>query len=409
MAKATLYLDMRAVKDGRPGPIKIRVTHQSKTILLPTSLSVLPQQWMDGVIINHPRAKQWNNLLKLRMLDITSELARLDIDGKLSAISMADLKKRLTLICGMSTSEDESPADLFMPIFCEKRESLANKGSKSIYNQTESRLRAFDPYIEERTFAEMDESWLRRFEGFMALSAPKKNARNIHLRNIRSVFNYAINIKSLTIPYPFRTFKIQAEVTASRALTIEQLRLLKDYTITEPHLEKYRDIFMLMIYLRGINAADLFQAKHSDIVNGRLEYYRKKTGTFYSVKIEPEALNILNKYRGVNFLLDVCDTWSNPTDYLRKMDKGLKKIGPMQRVGLGGKKIYTPLLPQLSSYYARHTFASLAAQLHIPIEITSESLGHKIGSPTTAIYVHYLREQVDDATRKIIDFITKGA
>ena len=83
-----------------------------------------------------------------------------------------------------------------------------------------------------------------------------------------------------------------------------------------------------------------FRPQKAQVVNGRLEYYRKKTGTFYSVKIEPEAQAIIDKYAGENYLLDVCDTWSNPTDYLRRMDKGLKKIGPMERKGQGGKKSY---------------------------------------------------------------------
>jgi integrase len=239
----------------------------------------------------------------------------------------------------------------------------------------------------------------------MALTAPKKNARNIHHRNIRRIFNYAINEKSLNITYPFRAFKITPEATASRFLTIDQVKQLRSYAIDEPHLAKYRDIFMLMIYLRGINGADLFSATKTQVVNGRLEYYRKKTGTFYSVKIEPEAQAIIDQYAGENFLLDVCDTWSNPTDYLRRMDKGLKKIGPMERKGQGGKKSYKGILPDLSSNWARHTYASLGAALKLPINIVSEGMGHKIGSPTTAIYVHYIRQQVDEATRKIIDYI----
>jgi integrase len=160
-----------------------------------------------------------------------------------------------------------------------------------------------------------------------------------------------------------------------------------------------------MAYLRGINGADLFSAKKSDVINGRLEYIRKKTGVFYSVKIEPEAQAIINKYAGKNYLLDVCDAWSNPTDYIRRMDKGLKKIGPMERKGRGGKKTYKGILPDLSSNWARHTYASIAAALQLPINVVSEGMGHKIGSPTTAIYIHYMRQQVDEATRKIIDYI----
>ena len=404
MAKASLYLDLRAVEDGSAGPLKIRVYHKGKTFFLPTTITLTSQQWMDGIIINHPRAKQWNNFLKLKMLDITSEMIRLDVDGKLSSMTSAELKKRLQLLCG-AVEDDETPADLFWPVFCEYVETQKNSGTKTVYQQTASRLRAFDLNIEKRHFNEIDKAWLEKFDEFMALTAPKRNARNIHLRNVRTVFNYAINVKELGISYPFRSFKIVAETTASRALTIEQIRLLRSYPTEEPHLAKYRDIFMLMTYLRGINAADLFTALKTDVINGRLEYKRKKTGTFYSIMIEPEAQAIIDKYSGDKYLLDICETWSNPTDYLRKMDKGLKKIGPMERKGKGGKKIYKGILPDLSSNWARHTYASLAAALKLPINIVSEGMGHKIGSPTTAIYVHYLRQQVDDATRKIIDYI----
>lgn len=404
MAKASLYLDLRAVPSGSPGPLKIRVYHKGKAFMLPTSIMLEPQQWMDGTIINHQRAKKWNDFLKLRMLDITSELIKLDVEGKLSTLSASDLKKRLMLLCG-AVEEDDKPADLFWPIFQEYKQSIKTAGTKTIYSQTESRLLAYDHNIEQRKFNDIDKGWLEKFDEFMSLTAPKRNARNIHLRNIRTVFNYAINAKELDINYPFRAFKIVAEATPSRALTIDQIRLLRNYPISEPHLAKYRDIFMLMTYLRGINAADLFTATKADVINGRLEYKRKKTGTFYSVKIEPEAQAIIDKYAGKDYLLDICDSWRNPTDYLRKMDKGLKKIGTLERSGKGGKKTYTAILPQLSSYYSRHTFASLAVELHISIELVSESLGHKIGSPTTAIYVHYLRQQVDDATRQVIDYI----
>ena len=407
MAKATLYLDLRNVSDGSPGSLKIRVYHNKKTFFLPTSISLTPQQWMEGkpygTIVNHLRAKQWNNFLKLRMMDISSELLKLDVEGKLKAMPIEELKKRLQLLCG--SIEEEKPADTFWPILQEYIEMQKNSGTKSVYKQTEARLLAFDQHIELRKFEDMDIAWLQRFDDFMSLTAPKKNARNIHLRNIRRIFNYAIKIKGLSIPYPFQTMKIKAEATANHALLVEQLRLLRSYPIEEPHLAKYRDIFMLMCYLRGINGTDLFTALKANVVNGRLEYVRRKTGVFYSVKIEPEAKAIIDKYPGETYLLDVCESYSNPTDYLRKMDKGLKKIGPMERKGRGGKKSYKGLFPSLSSNWARHTFTSLAASLNTPIELASESLGHKIGSPTTNIYIHYIRKQVDDVTRKIIDHI----
>lgn len=121
----------------------------------------------------------------------------------------------------------------------------------------------------------------------MASQGMKVNAYAIHLRNVRTVFNYALD-EGYTSMYPFRKFSIGKEETRKRSLTVGQLRTLRDYPCEEWQ-EKYRDIFMLMFYLIGINAVDLLNARNSDVVNGRLEYKRAKTGKLYSILIEPEA------------------------------------------------------------------------------------------------------------------------
>lgn len=101
----------------------------------------------------------------------------------------------------------------------------------------------------------MDRKWLSNFESWMAESGMKVNAYSIHLRNIRAVFNYAID-EEITTLYPFRKYKIKKEETRKRALSVEQLRLLRDYPCEEFE-KKYRDIFMLIVYLVGINIGDL--------------------------------------------------------------------------------------------------------------------------------------------------------
>ena len=63
---------------------------------------------------------------------------------------------------------------------------------------------------------------------------------------------------------------------------------------------------MLMFYLIGINAIDLFNLKQ--IVDGRIEYKREKTGKLYSIKVEPEAMEIINRYKGNKFLLNTLET-----------------------------------------------------------------------------------------------------
>ena len=247
----------------------------------------------------------------------------------------------------------------------------------------------------------MDLDWLRRFEKWMKDSGMKINAYALHLRNIRAVFNYAID-EEITTMYPFRKFKIKKEETAKRCLTPEQVALLRDYDCEE-HQKRYRDIFMLMLYLVGINAVDLFNLKQ--LVNGKVEYNRAKTGKLYSIKVEPEAMEIIERYKGENWLLNILDTYSNYQDFLHRMDIGLKQIGPVTRKGLGGKKEREPLFPDISSYWSRHTWATIAAGLDVPKETISAALGHEIGSDVTSIYIKFDQRKIDEANRRVIDYL----
>ena len=201
-----------------------------------------------------------------------------------------------------------------------------------------------------------------------------------------------------------RKFKIKKEETRKRSLSVEQLRLLMEYDCEE-YQRRYRDMFVLMFYLIGINAVDLFLAKPDSVVNGRLEYKRAKTGKLYSVKIEPEAMEIIDRYRGNQYLLNIMDEYKDYKNFLHRMGIALKEIGEMKRVGRGGKKVRTPVFPEISSYWSRHTWATIAAELDVPKETISEALGHSIGSEVTSIYIKFDRKKVDEANRKVIDYV----
>lgn len=407
MAKVSLYLDMRAVKQGQPGPLKIKYYHRGKTIMLPTTVKLLPDQWTGRKIVNHPRAKQWNSFLDLRFADISSEILELEVTGKLGAMSPAELKKRLMDSIGHNTEKENENA--FLPVFTEYVNRMDNPGTISIWNNTLNRIKAFcsdSGYdLNTMTFDRMTPEWMKEFDDFMAKTAPKPNARAINHRNIRTVFNYARKRKGMAIPYPYDIFKIRHQETRHQDLTIEETRTLKNYPLDEEHIAKSRDIFMLMIYLRGINAADLFSAKKEQIIGGRLEYYRCKTGAFTSVKIEPEAWDIINRYSGQEYVLDIAERWSDTKNYLRKMDKYLKKVGPV-KIGKKGKKTYDGVFSRLASNGARHTWASLTFELGYSMDTASEGLTHKHGHRTTNIYVNKrYQKNVDKANRDVIDYI----
>lgn len=401
MATANFYIDTRRMKDNGKYPVRIRIQHNGK-FLISTEFDVKPDGW-DGMGYNRtvPNWQAKNMSLRNLMNKVERRLLELEDNGGIRKMDDKELKEDLKrIILGKSEISEERT---FISVLDEFIGTKSNAGTRTVYNTTRNKIIAYD---KKCTFSTMDRGWLVRFEKWMADSGMKVNAYAIHLRNVRTVFNYAID-EGYTGLYPFRKFTIGKEETRKRSLTVGQLRTLRDYPCEEWQ-KRYRDMFMLMFYLIGINAADLFRAKSTDVTDGRLEYKRAKTGKLYSIFIEPEAWEIIERYRGTEYLLDVMETFKDYKNFLHRMGIALKQIGGLERVGRGGKKVRTPLFPELSSYWSRHTWATAAASLDIPKETISEALGHSIGSEVTSIYINFDRKKVDEANRKVIDMVNGG-
>lgn len=398
MITTKFYLDKRAVKDGQPAPLKIVITLNRKHAYINLDVKLLPEQWnvATNKIVNHPNKIFLNTFITRRKLDVETEILKRVENGAIGD-NVAELKNSIVnaLLGGEECNTEVTFISHFIKFANSKKES-----TKGVYMQTLSRLRAYSKDIEKLKFEEITKDWLVSFENFLAKTA-KKNARNIHLRNIRAVFNDAID-EELTTSYPFRKFKIRPVATAKRSLTAEQLRMLFGYPVEE-YAERYLDMFKLIFYLIGINSVDLFNLERITS-DGRVEFYRAKTGRLYSIKVEPEALSIINKYRGEKKLLYMADSYKRHTDYLKHLNTALQNIGEMKRVGQGGKKERKPLFPELTTYYARHTWATIAASLDIPKETIAAALGHG-GNTVTDIYIDFDRKKVDDANRRVIDWV----
>lgn len=395
MATVKFYLDMRRAKKDGTYPIKLNVRHNGQFIIN-TESTTLAENWTGtGFTNKEPNHKTKNAALRKMLSDMENTVFRLEMDGKLTSMTDKALKEILEkYLPGYTPEKTKNFVDYIADFMALKDK----QGTKDVYTTTLNKVMAFDRSC---TFESMDLDWLRRFEKSMKDSGMKVNALAIHLRNIRAVFNYAID-NEITTLYPFRKFKIKKEETAKRSLTAEQFALLRDYDCEE-YQKRYRDMFVLMLYLIGINAVDLFNLKQ--LVNGRVEYSRAKTSKLYSIKVEPEAMVIIERYKGENWLLNVLDDYGYYKDFLHRMGIGLKQIGPVERKGLGGKKDIKPLFPDISSYWARHTWATIAAELDIPKETISAALGHEIGSDVTSIYIKFDRKKIDEANRKVIDYL----
>lgn len=396
MATVNFYLDTRRAKKDGTYPLKLLVRHNG-SFLVSTDFNATKETWKENNFTREaPNHKAKNIAVRNLINKVETCLLTLEQTGKLKQIN----DKKLKLIIESEIRNESAAEHDFLYYLDEFVAGKTNAGTKTVYSTTRNKLAEYDLHC---TFDTMTREWLVKFEQWMIAQGMKVNAYAIHLRNIRAVFNYAIDEEYTTL-YPFRKFKIKKEETRKRCLTAQQLIQLRDYPCEE-YQTKYRDMFMLMFYLIGINAVDLFLAKDSNVVNGRLEYKRAKTGKQYSILIQPEAQDIINKYKGREYLVNVMDEYGNYKDFLHRMGNALKEIGEMKRAGRGGKKIRTPLFPEISSYWSRHTWATLAAELDIPKETISEALGHEYGCTTTSIYINFNQKKVDQANRTILDYI----
>ncbi len=403
MATVTFFLDKRVAKDSYP--LKIRITHgRGKTSLISLGVKLREDQWDGEHIVNHPKSKALNTYIEAKKYNAEGVVTRLFVNGVLDDYSATDLKKIIENN-GEKPLEDDNGKILFVQRFVDSMNAKVKDSTRSSYNQTLVSLQKYDPMLDTRTFEDIDLKYLESYDRWMSDQGIRQNSRNVYYRNIRSVFNRAID-DEVTTAYPFRKFKLKKQTTKKRSLTIDELRTLRDYPV-EDWQKKYVDLFFLMFYLIGINAADLLPAKRKQVRNGRLEYERAKTYKGYSIKIEPEAQAIIDRYKGKDHLLSFCDEHADYKYVLQRLSKVLKTIGPYQVKGRGGKHHHEPLFPELSQYWCRHTWATIAAELDIPKETIAAALGHDMGNTTTAIYINFNQKKVDEANRRVIDFLNE--
>lgn len=293
----------------------------------------------------------------------------------------------------------------FVTWFCKFADSHNTPGArtKKDYYHTLSRLRAFDSGLDNLAFTDITMAWLEDFDNYLSATC-KVNSRNHHMRNIRAVFKYAIR-HDLDIRNPFDRMRLKTERTAKRSLTLEELREIFSMEV-QPYAEIYRDMFKLSFMLIGINPIDLFRLKGISS-HGRIDYSRAKTHKPYSIKVEPEAMEIIKKYRGSDNLLMLSERWKLPASFGTAANTALQYLGSLPSAK-GRKKADSAKYPELTMYWARHTWATIARKIGVSIDTIAAALGHSSSHKTTEIYIDEDLELVDEANRRVLDWVLYG-
>ena len=413
MIRVHYYLDVRGVPDGGLASLKFDFCRQRSHSQLPVGIRLLPSQWdAKAQKVRGTMSDESTNLFLLQQMARVSEIImKLTNAGDLVGLSAVEVKNRVA----SELRPDAGSENLFLARFRSYASLCKSQRTREIYQVTIKKVLAFDSHAESLSFEMVSKDWLSRFEAWLGSEAggcPSVNARSIHLRNVRAVFNDAID-NGVTAWYPFRTFKVKTEATKKRAVAVEVLRSLFSYPVTWQ--EQYVDAFKLSFCLIGINLVDLLALNADQLVDGRLSYRRSKTGRLYDIKVEPEAAALIEKYHGrVGRLVSWGESRKHYTTFTYQMCRGLKSIGSTVKewrtdeLGVYREvEVFRPAFPMLSSYVARHSWATIAASLDVPKDVIAHALGHG-GSSVTDIYIDFDLRKVDEANRRVLDWVFYG-
>lgn len=407
MATIKLYLDTRKSKNdpNKKVQVKLAVNHRSSSAYIVLGVTILPSQWdaKKLQVKEHPDKMYLNTLLRKKVTDAEMAILRLSETEQIDALTLTELRNRIEeAVNSPKVEKPKKPADnpnTFAKWFRRFIERKSGR-TRGLYEATFKRLVAWkgEAAIEKLMFEDIKIAFLEDFQDFLA----KTNSTNsiaIHMRNLRAVVNYAID-NEVTTTYAFRRFKIKNEPTRKRNFDVETLRRIFSADI-EPWMERYRDFFKLSFMLLGINTIDLCNLK--EMKNGRVEYIRSKTHKRYDIKVFPEALEIIERYRGKGQLLNYLDTTQHYRSFNSRLTYGLRKMREL----LNSTRGKCREIDTLSMYWARHSWATIAASLDIPKETIAAALGHS-SHTVTDIYIEFDMRKVDDANRKVLDYVLYG-
>lgn len=231
------------------------------------------------------------------------------------------------------------------------------------------------------------------------------NGLAVYMRTIRAICNSAIREGILKRDdYPFTNYTIKTTKTRKRAISIESIASIENLKLLSSHpLFDTRNYFLFSFYMRGMPFADLAQLKKENIINGRIVYQRKKTDKPYNVKLTSEIQSILMLYMNEKseFIFDIIKR-----ETLQEQYKDIEWARKRYNMKLKDLATLCSIEEKLTSYVSRHSFATRAKNLGIPITTISDMLGHE-STKTTEIYMSSLPDDImDDAHEKIINIKT---
>lgn len=387
-------------------PLMLRITKDGKRVFKSLGISVLPQDWDFKKEQPKPRCVHCD-LIRKKILQIEMQYQTLVLEKEC-------VNEEYTAQ-SILTSMEEKPIkaqtveDFYKNTISELREN-GQVGTSYAYQNSWSTLKSFNrgkPL--QYTFSHIDKQFCKRFENWMRRKGNKDTTLSFQFRTLRAVYNRAIDAQVVSKDKnPFIEFKLNgfSLKTKKRALSKEDIRKIIDLDCSgQSAIRKLaHDLFAFSYLCGGISFVDIANLTPINIIEGRLIYRRQKTHGEINLLLSSEAIAYINHYSQYQSVAGYLFPILHKTHHITQMQKHNRVRKVCRQVNSELKEIAKELNIEanVTTYVARHTFATVLKKSGVNIGIISQALGHQ-DIQTTQIYLSkFDDEQVDEAMKNLL-------
>lgn len=384
------------------GTLYFQVIHRRQVKWASTGLHIYPHEWDSekSQIQVHAGNPRKELLLRIRAL-LHSELRERErimrnMAAARSHFTLDELFRQFTPI----RLDQSTTVFAFLQSQVRKKLEMQRQGTAMTYTQSYRRFKEFRQDA-DLTFDQLTPDLIERYEAWLIGRQLKLNSIRFYLRTLKAQLRKAA-MEDISIDRKlFSRVRLSYVPTVKRAISESQLKAIARLALPEGSpLAFARDIFLFSFFMRGMPFVDMAYLRKTDLRNGTLSYCRRKTRQHLTVAWEQAPQQIVDRYAHLApdspYMLPIIRT-DDATHYRQyhrqqqNVNNSLRKIGRM--IGLPRP---------LTTYVARHTWASVARDLNVPVAIISEGMGHR-SYHTTQVYLNSIdTSRIDKANRMII-------
>ena len=287
-----------------------------------------------------------------------------------------------------------------------------NFGTAHVYRSSLNAIIAYSGKV-DFTFDEVSPEWLKGFEVYLRSRGCSWNTVSTYMKVIRSAYNRAVDLRCVRYtPRLFEHVYTGTKADKKRALEASDIGTLVRGTemdlskrIPSSSLQKAKMLFVFMFMMRGLPFVDLAFLHKKDLQGNVLSYRRRKTGRTLRVLLSPEALQLVhmvsNKDENSPYLFPILRSKDGTEAAYKEYQSALRRFNYQ----LSALKTHLNMSSHLSSYSARHTWATMAYYCEIHPGIISEAMGHSSINVTETYLKPFNDKKIDEANEKVISFV----